>query len=128
MANKVPLPQDSTQKLTRWYDEQILSMTPLLRRSFFGWLFGLFGQAAVTINKTIHLTRHAPDGLSSLAGLALIGHEMYHVIQQRQMGWWTFLLRYVWHWRPRHIKRGAEHPLERLAYERQREIEQALSG
>jgi hypothetical protein len=128
MPIRVALTLSSAQKLIRWYDEQLLWETPILRSTALGWLFGLFGQAAVTIKKTIYLTRNAPADLTSRSGLALIGHEMYHVVQQRQMGWCGFLLRYLWHWRPKHITRGEEHPLEKPAYDRQREIEQALSG
>lgn len=127
MATEIMIPQSSARKLARWYDEQLLKKTPVFRGGVYGWIFGLFGQAAVTIAETIHLTRYAPDDLSCSDSIALIGHEMYHVTQQGQMGWWGFLFRYVWHWRPKHIKSGADHPLEKPAYERQREIEQALS-
>ncbi len=128
MASRVAVPQETVHQLIRWYDEQLLRETPVFRKSIYAWIFGVFSQAAVTIDGTIHLTRHAPDDLSSRPGIALIGHEMYHVVQQRQMGWWGFLFRYLWHWRPKHIKAGKEHPLEKAAYERQSEIERALSG
>jgi hypothetical protein len=128
MAKRMAIPPDSAQKLARWYDEHLLSDTPVLRSSVFGWLFGLFGQDAVTINKTVHLTDKAPEDLSSQSGIALLGHELYHVVQQHEMGWWGFLLRYLWHWRPKHIKRGEEHPLEEPAYAREREIRSSLSG
>jgi hypothetical protein len=117
------------QSLSAWYDESLLMETPILRGSIFGWFFGLMNQAAVTINRTIHLTGKPPGGdLSTVSGVALIGHELYHVKQQQEMGWWPFLLRYTWYWRPRHIKNGAEHPMEKYAYDRGREIEKALGG
>ena len=127
MAKRMVIPQNSAQELTSWYDEHLLSNTPVLQNSIFGWLFGLFGQAAVTINKTVHLTRKAPD-LTSRSGIVLLGHELYHVIQQQEMGWCGFLLRYLWHWRPWHVTRGREHPLEEPAYARGDEIRSTLSG
>lgn len=127
MAKRVEIPQDSAQKLTSWYSERILSNTSVLQNSIFSWFFGLFGQHAVTINKTIHLTGKAPE-LESTAWIVLIGHEMYHVLQQQEMGWWKFLLRYLWHWRPKHISKGREHPLEEKAYARGDDIRNALSS
>ncbi len=100
----------------------------LLQGSIFGWAFGLLGQAAVTVNGRVHLTSKAPADLESVEGTALIGHELYHVEQQAEMGWWGFLARYVWGWRPVHIKDGSIHPLEAPAYARQKEIKSRLSG
>ena len=127
MSKRVVMPQSSTQKLTRWYDEHLLNNTTLLRDSIFGWIFGLFRQAAVTINKTIHLTHNAPADLSSNSGIVLLGHELYHVLQQQEMGWCSFLLRYLWHWRPWHVTQGRKHPLEEPAYARGDEISETLS-
>ena len=121
MSKRVALPQGLIQELTRWYPEQLVSDTPFLQGSAIGWLFGLFGQAAVTIDQTVHLTRHAPD-LASRSGVVLIGHELFHVLQQKEMGWWGFLARYVWHWRPSHVKNGRKHSLEGPAYARGDEI------
>jgi len=127
MAERVVMPQSSARELTRWYNEHLINNTPLLQDSNFGWLFGLFGQAAVTINKTVHLTHKAPD-LASHSGIVLLGHELYHVLQQQEMGWCRFLLRYLWHWRPWHVTQGRKHPLEEPAYARGDEISSALSA
>ena len=108
-----------------WYGDELPAGVRLLRSSLFGWLFGSAGQHAVTINRTVHWTRHAP-ALETAPGTALLGHELYHVVQQQEMGWWRFLARYLWGWRPAHIKRGYEHPLERPAYDRQAEIRRAI--
>ena len=128
MAKRVVMPQSSARELTRWYSEHLINNTPLLQDSIFGWIFGLFGQAAVTINKTIRLTNKAPPDLSSHSGIVLIGHELYHVLQQEEMGWCHFLLRYLWHWRPMHATQGRKHPLEEPAYARGDEISSALSA
>jgi hypothetical protein len=125
MAKRVTLSPDSVNKLTTWYHQSVLSGTPILQHSIFGWLFGLFKQHGVTINKTIHLTNRAPK-IDSDSWIALIGHELIHVLQQQEMGWWKFLAKYIWHWRPKHINRGREHPLEKRAYARQDEIEEFL--
>ena len=125
MTDRVEIPRSRAQELSRWYSEDLIRSTPLLKGTFFGWLFGLFRQAAVTINKSIHLTHKAPD-LASHSGVVLVGHELYHVLQQQEMGWWGFLLRYLWHWRPWHVTQGRRHPLEEPAYARGDEIRDAL--
>ena len=117
MASRVTMPQASRELLAQWYSEEFLVSTLVFRGSFLGRIFGLFRQTAVTINKTVHLTSRAHD-LESLAGITLLGHEYYHVLQQQEMGWWKFLARYVWRWRPTHVRRGRTHPLEVPAYER----------
>lgn len=120
MATRVPVPTQTAAKLEQWYGRLPLEVC-VLRGSFFGWLFGLTGQHAVTINGTVHWTKHAP-ALSESSGISLLGHELFHVVQQREMGWARFLAGYVWRWRPVHIKRGWEHPYEAAAYRRGREI------
>ena len=125
MAERVWMPQSTAQELTRWYSEDLIRSTPLLKGTFFGLLFGLFGQAAVTINRSVHLTRKAPD-LASHSGIVLLGHELYHVLQQQEIGWWSFFLRYLWHWRPWHVTQGRKHPLEEPAYTRGDEISNVL--
>lgn len=125
MAERVRVPQSTVQELTRWYSEDLIRSTLLFKGTFFGWLFGLLRQAAVTINKSVHLTGRAPD-LTSHSGIVLLGHELYHVVQQQEMGWWNFLLRYLWHWRPWHVTQGRKHPLEEPAYSRGDEISDAL--
>ena len=126
MARLVRIPDEALTQLAPWYSEDLLAEVRVLRSSLFGWLFGLAGQPAVTINRTVHLTRHAP-ALETASGTALLGHEPYHVVQQQEMGWWRFLIRYLWQWRPAHVKRGWDHPMERPAYDRQAEIRRALN-
>jgi len=129
MADRVEIPESTVQELTRWYSEDLIRSTSFLRGTFFGWLFGRFEQGAVTINKSVHLTGKPPDlDLTSRPGIVLLGHELYHVLQQQEMGWWSFLLRYLWHCRPRHRKQPRKHPLEKPAYVRQDEISDALSS
>lgn len=126
MARRVLLSPEAVQKLAPWYDQGLLRGTRVLHGSLFGAVFGWFGQAAVTVNGAVHLTRRAPD-LESVGGMALLAHELYHAAQQREMGWWRYLGRYVWRWRPRHISRGWEHPMEAAAYARGAEVRQALT-
>ena len=125
MPKRAEPPRRARQCLSRWYDDQLLADTLVLRGSIFAWLFGRFGQRAVTINKTVHLAHRAPD-LATDSGIALLGHECYHVLQQREMGWWNFLARYIWRWRPYHVKSGWRHPLEQPAYQREREVRAAI--
>ena len=125
MANRLTLPPTTSQHLAVWYDERLLADVTVLESSVFGWLFGLIRQWAVTIDQTVHLTRHAPDP-GSEDGVVLLGHEFFHVVQQRELGWWRFLARYAWRWRPRHISDGTTHPLEAPAYARSAEIRASL--
>ena len=122
---RVPVPDRTRRLLRQWYPEDLTEETTVVRGSVFGWLFGRFGQHAVTVNRTVHLTSDAP-GLESDAGIVLLGHELYHVVQQQEMGWWRFIARYVWSWRPSHVSEGWRHPLEEPAYARGREIRGSL--
>lgn len=124
MSTRLIVPEEAAGKLAFWYGT-LPPAVRVLRGSIIGWMFGLSGQHAVTINGTVHWTKHAP-ALESAEGTPLLGHELFHVVQQREMGWWRFLAGYVWHWRPRHIRRGWEHPYEVPAYARGREIRAAL--
>ena len=126
MAN-LELTERARTHLLRWYSEELLESARVTASSLFGRLFGVFGQHAVTINKTVHLTPQAPT-LDSDSGIALLGHELFHVRQQEEAGWWRFLVQYLLHWRPVHIKQGSKHPLEAPGYQRQREIRDSLRG
>jgi hypothetical protein len=127
MAKGILASRSVRERLGRWYSEQLMEETPISRGSAIGWLFGKFKQQAVTINKRVYLAPDAPD-LEYMSGIALLAHEYYHVRQQQEMGWWNFLARYLWHWRPSHIKDGRSHPLEAPAYTRAEEILSKLEG
>ena len=127
MANRAALSDEVKAALRLWYPDAVMDGVLVLRGSFFGWLFGLNGNHAVTINGTVHVTRRAPPE-GSLAWTALMGHELYHVEQQAAMGWWPFLLRYLWRYRPRHLRSARSHPYEIPAYERGAEIRAALGA
>ncbi|MEX2599971.1 MAG: DUF4157 domain-containing protein, partial [Dehalococcoidia bacterium] len=124
VSTRIEIPAHCAQSLERWYGALPLEVR-VLRGSFLGWLFGLTGQHGVTVNSTVHWTRHAPP-IDSEAGTVLLGHELFHVLQQQEMGWLRFLAGYLRHWRPRHVERGWEHPYEVSAYQRGREIREAL--
>ena len=121
MATRLTLSDEARLVLGNWYDESLISDTPLYLGSFFGSLFGLFGQHAVTLNGKVHITKHAP-GIETDFGIMLVGHELYHVEDQRQRGWWGYLLAYVKGWRPAHISNGTSHPMESGAYARGSEV------
>ena len=125
MSTPAIVPASTKQILKAWYAEQMIDATPVLHGSFLGWLFGRFNQHAVTINGTVHLTSKA-DALDSPEGVVLLGHEYYHVVQRGEMGWWSFLARYLWGWRPSHVRDGRKHPLEAPAYARGDEVRRAI--
>ena len=125
MATRVEVPEKARTRLSRWYGDHLPGQVTVLRGSLMGTLFGLFGQSAVTLNKKVHLTPRA-SALDTDRGIALLGHELYHVLQQTEMGWIYFLLRYLVVWRPIHVKEGWRHPMERPAYDRGIEIRDSL--
>ena len=125
MSKRAALSSEVRAALRPWYPDEVMEGVPVLRGSFFGWLFGLNGNHAVTINGTVHLTRRAPPE-GTLAWTALIGHELYHVEQQAEAGWWRFLARYLWRYRPRHLRSARDHPDEIPAYARGREVRERL--
>ncbi len=127
MSKTVEVSEEAKKILAQWYDREILDDTTVLRGSLFGAIFGLFRQHAVTINGTVHLASGAPDPDSPL-GIALLGHEFFHVMHQMQLGWWKYLLRYVGSWRPSHITNGRAHPMERPAYERGDDVWQSMQS
>ena len=86
----------------------------------------MFGQHAVTLNQKVHVTRRAAD-LDENWGISLLGHELFHVEQQQQIGWWNFLIRYALKWRPTHITNGTSHPMEKPAYDRGLEVWNAFA-
>ena len=127
MAKKAALSLEVRAALRPWYSDAVMERVPVLRGSFFGWLFGLNGNHAVTINGTVHVTKRAvPEG--TLNWTVLMGHELYHVEQQASMGWWRFLARYLWRYRPRHLWNARTHPDEIPAYARGREIRERLGA
>ena len=111
--------------LLNWYGPEMLTV-PILAGTWIGWLFGLMHQLAVTINGTVYLTPRA-QRLGQLSGLVLVAHELYHAQEQRELGWMVYLGKYLRLWRPWHIWRGKEHPMEVGAYERSREVWKWLS-
>ncbi|MCY4625279.1 MAG: DUF4157 domain-containing protein [Chloroflexi bacterium] len=125
MAKRAALSDEVRAALRPWYSEEVMGAVPVLRGSFFGWLFGLNGNYAVTINGTVHVTKRAAvEG--SMNWTVLMGHELFHVEQQAAMGWWRFLARYLWHYRPRHLRSARSHPYEIPAYARGAEIRARL--
>ena len=125
MTKRAALSCEVRAALRPWYPDELMADVPVLRESFFGWLFGLNGNHAVTINGTVHLTKRAPPE-GSLDWTVLMGHELFHVEQQAAMGWWRFLARYLWSYRPRHLRDARSHPYEIPAYMQGREIRERL--
>lgn len=117
MSRKVTISDEAKAILAQWYDRETLDETPVLRGSLFGFIFGMSRQHAVTINRTVHLTSHAPDPDTPL-GIMLLGHELFHVVHQTELGWWKYIARYLTGWRPSHVSNGRSHPMEKPAYER----------
>jgi hypothetical protein len=61
MTKTVTVSPEVKQKLSHWYDADILDRVAVVQGSIPGRLFGTFGQHAVTINGTVHLTSSADD-------------------------------------------------------------------
>ena len=125
MSSTVDISQETKNILSQWYDRRTLDDTSVVRGSLFGAIFGMSGQHAVTINRRVHLTKHAKE-VDSPLGIMLLGHELFHVVHQQELGWWKYLLCYLTGWRPSHVSNGRTHPMERPPYERGDEIWRAM--
>jgi hypothetical protein len=128
MAQRLTIPENTREVLRNWYDEALIDGTPVFQGSFWGRVFGIFGQHAVTLNGRVHLTPNVDYEVGSGRGAILMGHELFHVEQQRDTGWIRFLIKYSLSWRPSQVRQVYEHPLERPAYARGNEIKLFLEG
>lgn len=124
---KVVISEEVKRKLSCWYSPEFIDATPIYQGTLIGRIGGLFGQAAVTWNKKIHLTPNMPNGILDDSDTSILGHELYHVQQQNSFGWLPFWVEYVLYWRPWYIKNAKAHPLEEYAYYRQEAITGWLS-
>lgn len=90
------LPPKAQDDLRRWFTQPELDAFRYTSRGLIAWLLRhSFKQGAVTWNGVVNfaLSPYDPD---TPGGLAMIAHEMMHVRQQRQQGWWCYLARYAW--------------------------------
>ena len=76
MSKRVQVAEETIEILSQWYGPDLPRQVDVLRGSITGWLFGLSGQAAVTINRKVHLTPRAND-LESKSGIVPLGHELF---------------------------------------------------
>lgn len=93
------LPQEAKKILQEWYPDLNLEEIKLKENTLVGAVFAeVFSAAAITIGKTIHLTKYSwldwqnpmkPDGL------ALLIHELKHIEQQKKMGALRFYFQYI---------------------------------
>lgn len=117
MATRVILTDRTKEILKEWYDESLLA-TPIFVGTRIGAFFGLLGQRATTINGVVHLTSNAQHPHTD-ERIALIGHELFHVEEQKRIGWGRYLWNYLRLWRPIHLAKGHLHPMESGAYDRE---------
>lgn len=125
------MPDYLVADLQPWFGKDLdVASVRLENRGLLSFVFGLLRQWAVTWNGTVHLTRRAPysveaqgiipkrEGVAANEARAnalwLIAHECLHVQQQREMGWWRFLVAYGWEWL-RH-RGGSRNKFEGPAY------------
>lgn len=133
------LPREAKEILNKWYPDIDLDAVLIKKNTKLGNFFAkLFGAAAITVGKTIHLTKYSffhEENPTEVAGLALLIHELKHIEQQKEMGVFLFyfryifiyfpavFLRYCWKEKTLNIKKAlmAErewgHPLETSAFE-----------
>ena len=70
MSKREKIPERASDHLVRWYGEHLPRDVVVLRGSWFGRLFGAFGQSAVTINGTVRDALNYwdhPQGISVIA-------------------------------------------------------------
>ena len=95
MTYSIPQPYlDLIQPQIRHFD---LSEVTVVQGSILGAAFGFLGQLAVTVRGTVHLTPRGVRRMGESEGEALriYAHEAYHVVQQQDMRWTTWLAVYV---------------------------------
>ncbi|GEM_PF-5712009 len=127
-----PLPPAIAGRLKPWLPQGFdFTSVRIKQGGFLGFLFGVMGQSAVTWNQTVNLTPRAtlyvqgeriepknsevPMEKFTPQVVALLGHECWHVKQQREMGWWPFLWAYIREWLAH--GGGRDNKLEMPAYE-----------
>lgn len=122
--SQIYLSQKDKNFLATWYEPRIIDNTKIWKDTFWDWFFGLFGNQAVTLNKTIYISINAPLN-NDKKYLVLLAHEFYHVVEQYKYGWWKYLFKYVKNF-PRYWKQPYLHPMEKSAYERGEEASKLL--
>lgn len=95
-----------------------------------GWqcfVFNVFRQYAVTWNGVIYITPYG-EMQTTKSAEELFAHELVHVKQQRDMGWWRFLWAYIDQWfeAATHRRPVSDMPLEMEAYEKSWGVRDAL--
>ena len=111
----------SEEMKKEWGERVTLSAEVKLAPNWVSVVFGWMGQRGVTINGTIYMTPHwerlawQGGNLKWMYQFTDLAHELYHVNQQRNVGWGRFLWRYMVMW-PSHWRRQWEHPFEVPAY------------
>jgi len=86
------------------------------RRSFLGFLFGLFPNVAITIFGTVNLTpRFYRKEVSQEYLFSIYAHEIYHAIDQKRTGHIKWLIKYLILFVRYGSRRG--HPMELPAYQ-----------
>jgi len=107
----VKIPQEAKDKLSRWFTEDEMDVHVIFCR----WL--PFGIGGIILGRVIIIKKFD----LSPAGLGLLGHELVHVQQYKELGFWGFLKKYAWDLMSQDIP-IASLPLEKPAYNLQREI------
>lgn len=112
-----------------WLDDNTTIVVDELKPN----LVGLLPIKAYTWNKTIYLTPRAPrkflnDNIDTAnpEWIKLIAHELIHVEQQEELGWWWFLASYITRFTPLYWKEPWRHPLEKRAYDFEKVVGKAL--
>ena len=109
------MPKYLVEDLQSWFGNDLdVASVRLKDRGLLAVTFGLLGRWAVTWHGTVHLTQNAPFTVGAekilsrqhgddpeearADALWIISHECLHVQQQREIGWWRFLVAYSWEW------------------------------
>lgn len=86
-----------------------------------GWYLRLLGRAGVTVGHHVFFV-----DARARQSLPLLAHELVHVAQFRELGFFRFLLRYWRDMARAGFRYSRKLPLEAPAYARQREAEERL--
>jgi hypothetical protein len=121
---KMQLPPCVIQTLQRWFPSADLTRANVVSSGFRARLTKRMKRAGFTFGRTVLLGEGDYDPFSP-RGLALIAHELKHVLQYENKGTAKFVVRYLWDW-GRLGRYSKKIPFENEAYDLEEKVKEHL--
>ena len=115
------------QTLKRWFPDADLARANIISSGRLAWLVKKMNRAGITLRKTILFGEGYYDPFSP-RGIALIAHELKHVLQYEEEGTIKFTLKYLWDWGRQGGKYSKEIHFEKEAYDLEEKIRKHLES